>query len=474
MVKKYSELFGISSSDLNREGAFDGIYGIDSLLHIDPSLLRQCTIPELLSSNDMLDSYFNNILKLIKSSKSKNDTLFKEAIKRLTFPEINEISLGFSKNKSSGNGIGPKLAEKLAITASEIVSAGIEDPVIFELVGLLEEGIGPDRISDMVVQIILPNLLSFTNRVVTKLQIPTRLVKIRGEKYHLPYFIEDDRNIILLPKEILRDLPVAYDWDDIDRICSYNDDLRRTFNKLIGKNWKKAIKELRKEDLRNRLLRNPEALRDLIKQYKNKKLLGYDFIQDNKGILRWYDDAFSTTQSIPFKIDFPENPLPQDILNLVIQICIQFKKLIEENGLFRLLYENPTKKHHERYPQLLFFGIADMYCYINNIDINREPNNGKGPVDFKYSRGYQSKVNVEIKYASNPNLIDGYINQLPAYNTAEKTDHSVYLVIRTTDSEKKIKELLEIRHSSITDGERTPEIIIIDGRWQRTASKLKK
>ena len=39
--------------------------------------------------------------------------------------------------------------QKLAKTAYDIVKAGIEDFDIFELIGLLEEGIGADRISYM-------------------------------------------------------------------------------------------------------------------------------------------------------------------------------------------------------------------------------------------------------------------------------------------------------------------------------------
>ena len=79
--------------------------------------------------------------------------------------------------------------------------------------------------------------------------------------------------------------------------------------------------------------------------------------------------------------------------------------------------------------QLLFYGIADAYCEANGLDLSREPNEGRGPVDFKVSRGYSAKVSVEIKYASNSKLLEGYARQLPAYNAAERTDASVYLVI---------------------------------------------
>ena len=225
--------------------------------------------------------------------------------------------------------------------------------------------------------------------------------------------------------------------------------------------------------MRERLLQNPVAFQDLIDQYKKKKLSGYDFSNDPNGILRWYEEVLNVTQTNPFNISLSDTPSSQEILKLVLSICNQFKKLIENNGLFRLLYINRTKCHNERYSQLLFFGIADKYCEVNNIDINREPNNGKGPVDFKYSKGYDAKVNVEIKLSSNRNLISGYEKQLDAYNTAENTNYSIYLVIRVTQSEKNIKQLLEIHQERIKLGEQVPEIIVVDGRWQSSASKLK-
>ncbi len=102
--------------------------------------------------------------------------------------------------------------------------------------------------------------------------------------------------------------------------------------------------------------------------------------------------------------------------------------------------------------------------------MNREPNAGHGPVDFKVSSGYKGRVTVEVKYSSNPNLSKGYTSQLPIYNKAEKTTHSLYLVIRTKESEANIKALTKIKDDASAAGTRTPVIKIIDGRVYPTAS----
>ena len=81
----------------------------------------------------------------------------------------------------------------------------------------------------------------------------------------------------------------------------------------------------------------------------------------------------------------------------------------------------------ERASQLLFYGIAEVYCVANNLDLNRETNAGVGSLDFKLSKGFNAKVNVEIKYSTNTNLVKGFEKQLPTYNKAEKTNTSVYI-----------------------------------------------
>ena len=47
---RYSELFNINPSQLDRLGVFNANVNEDSNLHIDPSLLKDCTIPEFKDS----------------------------------------------------------------------------------------------------------------------------------------------------------------------------------------------------------------------------------------------------------------------------------------------------------------------------------------------------------------------------------------------------------------------------------------
>jgi hypothetical protein len=139
--------------------------------------------------------------------------------------------------------------------------------------------------------------------------------------------------------------------------------------------------------------------------------------------------------------------------------------------MFVAFYNDSGSRRHERFAQLLFFAVADTYCAANNLDLNREPNAGRGPVDFKVSRGYGARVNVEVKYSSNNKLLAGFTKQLEIYNRAERTQHSLYLVIRTTESSAKIDQLLKIRSEELYKGNRVPNIIVVDGRHKPSASK---
>lgn len=80
-------------------------------------------------------------------------------------------------------------------------------------------------------------------------------------------------------------------------------------------------------------------------------------------------------------------------------------------------------------------------------------------------------MNVDLKYSTNTSLIKGFHNQLPAYNRAEKTDTSIYLVIQTKQGMKNINRLNNIAEQSRLQGERVPVIIVIDGQKQLSASK---
>jgi hypothetical protein len=472
MPRKISTLLDVSSKDLDKKGAFDGFIDIDSRLHVDPSLLTVSSIPEFKNTHDEFQKYFNHILVLVTNSKTKGDKLWNEAHKRLQFKEIGNTALGYSKNGTGGNAIGSKLAGNILETTSQIVAAGIKDPIIFELVGMIEEGIGADRISDMTISVLIKNFASFTQRIAKELKVTTGKVTIVDVEYLLPLDTKNQTAIILIPKSLLNNLPIATDWEDIDRVCKYNEVLRKKVNKIIGSSWKTASKA-GKHQLKKLILENPELLADLIKQYKEKPKTSYDFINDPLGELIWAELSEKAPKDYPLNLKNFNPVTPDNILEVVRQICNQYSSLIENNGWFEYLYDNRGKLKPERASQLLFYGIAEVYCIANNLDLSRETNAGVGSLDFKLSKGFVAKVNVEVKYSTNTGLIKGFEKQLPTYNKAEKTDTSIYLIIQTKKSRKNIDTVIKMADRMKSSNQKVPEIIVVDGQKQVSASKRK-
>lgn len=472
MATRISEMLGVTRGALSKQGAFDGFVDIDAPFHIDPHLLRFTKTPELKQSRACFEEYFRKIITLLEASTAPNDRFFREVVKLLQFKELKHIHihLGYSRTAEAGSGIGVGLATAIALTARELVHKGIKKPELFELVGLLEEGVGADRISDMTVRIILSDLLAYSQRVAGNLGMRTVKIKRAGVTYSVPVDGEGGKAVALVPMNILRHLPIAFDWRDIDLVCAYNAELRRQVNALIGRTWRQAVRKRRKLEIKEAVLRHPGALLDLIRLYEEKAGKQYDFASDPEGLLSWSDIADRFARENPLSLMQMRLNSPAEVLKCVTQICKQYAALIEDNGLNELLYDKGELRH-ERFAQLLFYGIADAYCRANNLDLSREPNGGHGPVDFKISRGYNARVTVEVKYSSNGALSRGFQKQLPDYNRAEKTSFSIYLILQTTKSSTVIKSVEMAAAKGIKEGQRVPHVMVIDARRKPSASK---
>jgi hypothetical protein len=379
--------------------------------------------------------------------------------------------LGYAKYNDRGSAIGPKLASQIHDSARAIIGAGLTDPTFFELIGVFEADIGPDRISDVVLAITLPSFLKYTERVARSLGITVSRQEIKGVPYDLPVDEARHRYVIFFPRSVLRDLPTAMDWDDIDLVCAYNESLRSQINAIIGNTWKEAVAQNSKTKLKKVLLENPAVLADMIKQYREKPGKSYDFIQDLMGEAVWFEPATTAAAENPLDLKRYGGVTADNVTSIVNDICDKYAQLVESNGLWKLLYTDEGKTRHERVAQMLFFVAADSYCAANGLDLSPEVNRGAGPVDFKFSHGARAKVLVEIKLSSNTRLLHGFEKQLPTYAAAEESQHDVLLIVRTTSSDASINEVLSAHAKQADARKRVPVVKIIDGRARRSASK---
>jgi hypothetical protein len=119
-------------------------------------------------------------------------------------------------------------------------------------------------------------------------------------------------------------------------------------------------------------------------------------------------------------------------------------------------------------------GIVKHYCKANNIDISREADIGRGPVDFKVSAGYQLRALLEVKLAKNSKFWNGLEKQLPKYQEAEGIEVGYFLVV--VYSEGDLKRIREIQERVRRVNEKTGydiKAVVIDARSNPpSASKL--
>ena len=100
--------------------------------------------------------------------------------------------------------------------------------------------------------------------------------------------------------------------------------------------------------------------------------------------------------------------------------------------------------------------------------VDAEVNNGRGPVDFKISRGALDKTLVEFKLASNRQLKANLAHQLEVYQKANATSKGLKVILFFTDAEYERVQGVR-RELSLLDDD---SIVLIDARPKVSASKV--
>ena len=143
------------------------------------------------------------------------------------------------------------------------------------------------------------------------------------------------------------------------------------------------------------------------------------------------------------------------------------KHCIEDNDVYKLFFDddgNVIRKEEDL--QLMF----RLVCFGTISDVKREVNNGRGPVDYKYSIGNMDKSLIEFKLAGNSKLKNNLKNQVEIYEQANETKKSIKVIIYFSDAEKeKVEKILNDLKLNNKEN-----IILIDARNNKvSASSIK-
>ncbi|MGL3208071.1 hypothetical protein [Bradyrhizobium sp. BR 1433] len=473
----FSERFQITKSV--DDTWFDPILFTDTKLFIDPFLIfDKESDDEFRDSHAEVVQFFDFIFKLIAQSDGKSSSPhWKQATTLLELGEVYELCIGYSGVGMRGSGSGRGLATQMAKGLLSAVRQGIKKLEHFEEVQIFEERIGADRISDATAGILRDRLAKYTERIAKRHELPTQEVRYlraffdiskgrwQAARYALPLNPYTNHPILLIPEDYLRSLPTINPADFWDYCFdTQNETIRREFGSDITKNVDKAtIIDLAR--------RHPELREKYIKAKEVEGSEPYNLRTDPHGYYQPYLAArgWAGNNLIQCLISSSD-----DLFKSVLQFANQYKNYVENNEGWRLLWNDDRTPKHEIAFQALFSGVVIPYCQANNIDISKEANIGRGPVDFKFSQGYSSRVLLEAKLASNSKFWSGLSKQLPMYLKAEQIDRGIFLVACQREADfRRVAGIMSIAQEVSTAAGVQIEVVAIDCLYgPPSASKL--
>ena len=205
------------SEKFNQEGLlefFDPILGKDTRSFIDPYLIYKQNDDMSTRCSNTIVNYFQKLLEAASTNDSKTGLAL---VKNLH--EIRELHLGYAEDSNKGLGVGKNKGMELfkIISNSEAVKTGLVKD-IFDTSIMLDK-VADDKVSDLTANIILKELIEFTQSICRKRNISMQEVNFNKyiwdssknewvyvKKIVLPYYEEDNTKIgiILIPKEYVR------------------------------------------------------------------------------------------------------------------------------------------------------------------------------------------------------------------------------------------------------------------------------
>jgi hypothetical protein len=466
----FSTHFGIPALELEKAGLIDPFLTVDTQLFVDPILLDK-------SANKLIGEegyksfrkHFENVIRLLAISKREGDAAWKAAQKLFSLREAPANGLGYGKSDRPGTSRPEEIRDAILRTAKEVVELGSQDPEMISLMGFFEEQVGPDTISDLTSRVIEPQLAQLTSDFCKPLGIAVKTSEATPV-IPLPHYMPTsgkERAIVLVPSDIVRELPVANDWSDVDAAINANAAIRARVNQLLASIARPTVTD-RKEAIRQAALQSKHLFEAFIAAVKenatyydpNSDALGYYKLKE---ILRSKEEDFRSDEKYEVEKGIDH------IKRVVHDTLEMFKHHVEKGNLWEALWVDGKPKK-ERAAQLIYFAITDCFCKANNIDISPEANMGGGPIDFKYSKGYNARVLVEMKRSSGT-VVHGYEKQLEIYKDASRTSHGVFVVLDYGDLGEKLTTIKTMREERLKGGDPASEIVVIDATQKISASK---
>jgi hypothetical protein len=481
----FSDVFEVEPADLESYGAFNVSLINDLPLFIDPFLLFNSKKPEYQDLHRDIIRYVR-LLRDKSASGSVSPGLLQAWY---FFKEVRQNWLGFSKIGNSGSGLARTFAESLNQNLGSVFANFGEETITkgshLEKLTLIRGGVGKDNISDFTTNLIKRYLLEYTQSFATRWIRPeyrsicaVQKVSFNYEteswevgSFDLPIFERDF--VLLTPKDMLTK----------DETWINRDDLISRFDGIASALPDAELRELVNNRLRRQLPRKPKE--EEIREAKGNTLLAFPAIVEYY-IKAKEDDGDKAESVSDAKVRLTETTFVEGLRSGLVNKLFEatpfyetlgntkeearkrvlfLKDVIENQDGYRVFWPNGQAIRSEADLHLLY---RLTWCGTVS-DVNREVNNGRGPVDFKISRGAHDKSLVEFKLASNSQLKRNLQNQVAVYLSANNTDRALKVITYFTVADlHKVEAILqELEMSDCED------IILIDARKDNKPSGSK-
>lgn len=492
----FSDYFKVEKSVIKKYGAVDISLVCDTPLFIDPILIYS-------NKDEKIRNSYVEIVKYLlflnsKAQKGLNDKSIKYYF---TFKERRQNWLGLAKNGNKGLALGIDFANELASNIASICDTKkLSGSIHIEKMFLLNRGVGKDKISDMVTNILFEFFVRYTEEFALQfidekfccnISIPHAKFNYDSEIFedmdaYLPYYLDEKGRkefVILTPASILRKEEQEINYEKMKssfetvKNSITNDDLRFQINTIIENtitelyNRKRQssstvtigeINKAKAEGMEKALKRFPELYDYFIKleeeNASNVFEVAYEEVRDVKAKLIENNlinvDVLNWTTTCEFKTAKEESLYRINYL----------KNQIENAGLWRNLYYKNERISQESELQRLFHLVWVRTKYMFSSEVN----DGVGPVDFKVSFGRLNACLIEFKLASNSRLKNVF-KQVEGYKKASQVDEAIVVIFCFDE-----KELEKARVISLEGSTKGIEVIAIDCDYSNKESASRK
>lgn len=420
---------------------FDPLITEDTALYVDPFLIFGDTDADWANGHARLMSFFNMVLEMLAETGFQSDTpLFTKAKELLLFPEPPEFCLGVSEESIFGRGSARVLQQGMLKGAAEAINLGIDSLKHFEEIALFGEQIGADRVGDITCDVLKAGFVKYTQAIAQRHSIPMERVNVKHADWDPdfkkwkdavvdlplnPYateYIGYPVGVILTPRRFLRRLPTIDPqefWDYAFK--NEGEQIRADLNYEIGQRAD-SVKIAQLARRRRRLL---EAYLEQLEAHPKPP---YD-VEEDPDLVVWPSD-FAKRFATAFTTEAPKDYT--EFVKFVEDLIANFKHCVEQLGGWELLWVGNTPRK-ERQVQRLFQVSAAMSCREHDVDLSPESNVGRGPVDFKVTRGAKLKALLEMKLAKSSSFRRNLSGQTAVYLKAERCDRGYFIVVQFTE-----------------------------------------